>query len=67
MRPDSSDALRADRAVVAAAGLMAEPEVGGGLRWTASDSHLKSGRMSARSISVTSHCPVWVFFSSFLP
>lgn len=58
MRPDSSGALRAEQAAVAAAGLTVEPEVGGGRRRAATDSHLKSGRMSVCSISVTSHCTV---------
>lgn len=62
MRPDSSGALRAERAAVAAVGLTVEPEVGGGRRRAATDSHLKSGGMSVRSISVTSHCPVFFLF-----
>lgn len=61
MRPDSSGALRAEQAAVAAAGLTVEPEVGGGRRRAATDSHLKSGRMSVCSISVTSHCTVFFF------
>lgn len=66
MRPDSSGALRAEQAAVAAAGLTVEPEVGGGRRRAATDSHLKSGRMSVCSISVTSHCTVF-FFLAFSP
>lgn len=65
MRPDSSGARRAERAAAAAAGLTVEPEVGRSRRRAATDSHLKSGRMSVRSISVTSHCPVFCFV--FLP
>lgn len=67
MRPDSSGARRAERAAAAAAGLTVEPEVGRSRGRAATDSHLKSGRMSVRSISVTSHCPVFGFFNFLFP